>query len=58
MGISRLTMVNKAFSPISLLRAVNPFSYATYIKYNVYYILCVSQAVELLPLFLPLLLPY
>ena len=61
MGISRLAIVNKAFSLISLLRAktrVKAYYFITYIKCNIHYILRVSQAVELLRLLPPLLLPY
>ena len=61
MGISRLAIVNIAFSLISPLRAetrTKAYYFTTYIKYNVYYILRVSQTVELLRLLPPLLLPY
>ena len=61
MGISCLAIVNKAFSLISLLRAkirTKAYYFITYIKYNVYCILRVSQVVELLRLLPPLLLPY
>jgi len=45
MGISRLAIVNKAFSLISLLRAetrAKAYYFITYTKYNVYCILRVS----------------
>ena len=45
MGISRLAIVNKAFSLISLLRAetyTKAYYFITYIKCNVYYILRIS----------------
>ena len=61
MGNSRLAIVNKAFSLISLLRAktrAKAYHFITYIKCNVYYILRVSQAVELLYLLPSLLPPY
>ena len=61
MGNSRLAIVNKAFSPISLLRAetrAKAYHFITYIKCNVHYILRVSQAVELLRLLPPLLPPH
>ena len=61
MGISRLAIVNKAFSLISLLRVetrAKAYYFITYIKCNIYYILRVSQVVELLYLLPPLLLPY
>ena len=60
-GISRLAIVNKAFSPISLLRAITrakAYHFITYIKYNIYYISRVSQAVKLLYLLPPLFLSY
>ena len=61
MGISRLAIVNKAFSPISLLRAktrAKAYYFITYIKCKVHYILRVNQAAELLRLLPVLLLPY
>ena len=61
MGISCLAIVNKAFSLISLLRVkthAKAYHFITYIKYNIHYISRVSQAVELLRLLPPLLLPY
>ena len=61
MGISRLAIVNKAFSPISLLRAetrAKAYHFITHIKCNVHCISRVSQAVELLHLLPPLLLPH
>jgi hypothetical protein len=61
MGISCLAIVNKAFSPISPLRVetrAKAYHFITYIKYNIHCILRVSQAVELLCLLPPLLLPY
>ena len=61
MGISHLAIVNKAFSPISPLRAetrAKACHFITHIKCNVYWISHVSQAAELLHLLPPLLLPY
>ena len=61
MGISRLAIVNKAFSLISPLRAetrAKAYHFITYIKCNIHCILRVSQAVELLRLLPPLLLPH
>jgi len=61
MGISCLAIVNKAFSLISPLRAktcAKVYYFITHIKCNVYCISCVSQAVELLYLLPPLLLPH
>ena len=58
MGISCLAIVNKAFSPISPLRAetcAKAYHFIIYTKCNVHCISCISQAVELLcllPLFL------
>ena len=50
MEISCLAIVNKAFSLISPLCAktcAKAYHFITYIKCNVYYILCVSQAASL-----------
>jgi hypothetical protein len=61
MGISRLATVNEAFSLMSLLRAntrAKAYHFITYIKCNIRCISRVSQAVELLRLLPPLLLPY
>ena len=61
MGISHLAIVNKAFSLISLLRVktrAKAYHFITYIKCNIYYILRVSQTVELLRLLPPLLPPH
>ena len=63
MGISRLAIVhvNEAFSPISPLRAdtrAKAYHFITHTKCNTRYISRVSQAVELLRLLPPLLLPY
>ncbi len=61
MGISCLAIVNKAFSPISPLCAetrAKAYHFITHIKCNIHYISRVSQAVELLRLLPPLLLPH
>ena len=61
MGISRLAIVNKAFSPISPLRAetrAKAYHFIAHTKCNVHCISRVSQAAELLHLLPPLLLPY
>ncbi len=61
MGISRLAIVNKAFSPISPLRAetrAKAYHFITHTKCNVHCISRVSQAVELLRLLPPLLIPH